>query len=78
MKKTKNKCWQCKKPTPNFRCNECAKLKSAPAYSTRPNFHRVIEKNVKVKDLIQPFNKDGSRNYDFQSFYGEKFYEHPI
>ena len=72
---TKNKCWECRKPTKHFRCLSCAKRKTTFSVSDRPDLNRVIERGVKVKDLMQPYNKDGSRNYEFQSRYGDKIYD---
>lgn len=72
-----NKCWNCGKKTPNFRCKECLKKKTTFAYSKKPNYNKVIDKGVKLKDVIQPYSKDGSRNYDYLSRYGDKIYNAP-
>lgn len=77
MKNT-NTCWSCgKKRIKNFRCKSCLKNKTTFAYSDKPNYNKIIDKGVKLKDIIQPYNKDGSKNYEFQSRYGDKIYKAP-
>ena len=71
-------CWDCGKKTKDFRCGSCIKGKESLkgfSISKKPNYNKLIEKNVKLKDVIQPYNKDGSKNYEFLSRYGDKIYE---
>ena len=74
---TKNNCWDCGKKTPNFRCKKCLKKKTTFGYSNRLDYNKVIDKGVKLKDVLQPYNKDGSKNYDYLSHYGDSIYKSP-
>jgi len=66
-------CWDCGAKTKDFRCGSCIKGKSF-SISKKPNYNKLIEKGVKLKDVIQPYNEDGSKNYEFLSRYGDKIY----
>jgi len=69
-KKTKNKCWQCGKNSKDFRCKKCIANGVGLSYSNKPNYNKVIDKGVKLKDVLQPYHQDGSINYEFVSRYG--------
>jgi len=40
--------------------------------SKRRDLNKLIDKGVKLKDVLQPYNPDGSENYDYQSVYKQK------
>ena len=78
------KCSKCKRRWPKRPglCSSCRGVKPVDVYRKPLAEIRVIDydnkkigKNVTGRDLVQPYNKDGSKNQGFMDRYGDGIYE---
>lgn len=70
-------CEECGKPfESNFKhcyCNDCirGKIPQGITIATGWNKRRLTESRHYAKDLIQPLNRDGTANQDYEKIYGK-------